>query len=110
MNTIHANSLDMICCEGHTSGCLRHMNCIRASQTKGPVLEHRASRSKPGLAPEPTSQLPLWQIPEFGATPAHSTGPRRPTAMSDLKIECPKCNHPFELTEALAGPMLEAER
>ena len=26
--------------------------------------------------------------------------------MSDLKIECPKCNHPFELTEALAGPML----
>ena len=30
--------------------------------------------------------------------------------MSDLKIECPKCNHPFELTEALAGPMLEAER
>lgn len=30
--------------------------------------------------------------------------------MSDLKIECPKCNHPFELTEALAGPILEAER
>ena len=30
--------------------------------------------------------------------------------MSDLKIACPKCNHPFELTEALAGRMLEAER
>jgi hypothetical protein len=30
--------------------------------------------------------------------------------MSDLKIECPKCNHPFELTEALAGPILDAER
>ncbi len=30
--------------------------------------------------------------------------------MSDLKIECPKCNHPFELTEALAGPLLEVER
>jgi len=30
--------------------------------------------------------------------------------MSDLTIECPKCRHPFELTEALAGPMLEAER
>ena len=29
--------------------------------------------------------------------------------MSDLMIECPKCNHPFELTEALAGPILEAE-
>lgn len=30
--------------------------------------------------------------------------------MSDLTIECPKCHYPFELTEALAGPMLEAER
>ena len=25
--------------------------------------------------------------------------------MSDLTIECPKCHYPFELTEALAGPI-----
>jgi hypothetical protein len=30
--------------------------------------------------------------------------------MSDLTIECPNCGNPIELTEALAGPMLEAER
>lgn len=30
--------------------------------------------------------------------------------MSDLKIDCPHCGGPIELTEALAGPMLEAER
>src|ERR1700694_2788285 len=30
--------------------------------------------------------------------------------MSELTIECPNCHQPFELTEALAGPLLEAER
>src|SRR5689334_11096722 len=30
--------------------------------------------------------------------------------MSELKIECPACGHSFELTEALAGPLLEGER
>ena len=30
--------------------------------------------------------------------------------MSDLKIDCPHCGGPIELTEALAGPMLESER
>jgi len=29
---------------------------------------------------------------------------------SDVTIECPKCNNAFELTEALAGPLFEAER
>jgi hypothetical protein len=30
--------------------------------------------------------------------------------MSDMNIDCPNCGHPIELTEALAGPTLEAER
>lgn len=30
--------------------------------------------------------------------------------MSELKIDCPHCHKAIELTEALAGPMLEAER
>lgn len=30
--------------------------------------------------------------------------------MSEVIIECPNCHQPFELTEALAGPLLEAER
>jgi hypothetical protein len=30
--------------------------------------------------------------------------------MSELNIECPECGHHFELTEALAGPMLEEQR
>lgn len=30
--------------------------------------------------------------------------------MSQLTVECPHCHQPFELTEALAAPLLEAER
>jgi hypothetical protein len=30
--------------------------------------------------------------------------------MNEIKIECPHCKKPFELTEALAFPLLEAER
>src|SRR5687767_11337179 len=30
--------------------------------------------------------------------------------MNEMKIECPHCKKPFELTEALASPLLEAER
>lgn len=30
--------------------------------------------------------------------------------MNELRINCPNCDEPFELTEALAGPLLDAER
>jgi hypothetical protein len=42
--------------------------------------------------------------------PAHSIQPKEAIELSDLKIDCPHCGGPIELTEALAGPMLEAER
>src|ERR1700728_1190932 len=88
---------------GADTRCLHQISGARCANTEPLVVT-------PGWRPSRLNSATLAQS-ALAVNASSFFGPRRAMFMgNELTIDCPHCGEGFELTEALAGPLLEAER